>query len=330
MGRTFALVGLGLIGACLWLWVGRGTVRAGGGLSPEGGQRVEMEPNGALVAGVRAMQVAEFGEREVLPRADWNLDLPQAQPKDAPKDVPLGGLAELVADLKDDEVRWNATEARRKLAKEWSRARGLLEEALDSVDLQQRQYAAELLLPLLKEREAPPDRLMEVLLEALEDRHVDQYNSAKVVSLALTESPQDVGRWLRPALQSKDTQQRFLCAAILAWRKDVSATGQVCSVLIEHLNDNDFWGDAKTACNALYTLGAPALPFLRGARALADEQGRELIDLTILNICAPPLDEADRFERMRALETGSLMMDPTREGIVGRVFAVSVGGMRGE
>jgi hypothetical protein len=93
---------------------------------------------------------------------------------------------------------------------------------------------------------------------------------------------------LRRGLGSIDAQQRYLAAFLLACAGTTHDVGVVVRELVPHLNDNHTLGDALMAAHALYRLGRQVVPMLHYWRTGADEQGRRLIDLILLDLDQPP------------------------------------------
>jgi hypothetical protein len=138
----------------------------------------------------------------------------------------------LVENSRDDDVGWNAINTAR-IVYRWSGQHGggrlpqvivdAFEQALDSEDHQQRQFAA-LVLADVSERGwyDPPPRFYEVALEGLRDDEfpwgfiVDStFANASAFTSYLVHHPAEGTRSLRRALHSSDPQQRGLAAYIL-------------------------------------------------------------------------------------------------------------------
>ncbi len=176
-----------------------------------------------------------------------------------------------IAALRDDDERGNANYARRELRECGPAATIGLAHALESDDRQQRFYAAELLV----DRGDPlPSRIFDVAVEGLADD--DLFDSNAQWSLRFLDAhPTDAAERLTLALFSSDRQQRFLAAYLLARTGAEATRAQACSVLIEHLADNDTQYDAELARDALTQLSYFVLPQIEHAtRAATDRQAR--------------------------------------------------------
>ena len=208
---------------------------------------------------------------------------PEVEPEDVETYDP-GEVERLVNALIHDDVRRNAVEAYRRLQGH-PEAKRRLERALHSYDRQQRQLAAMLIWPL---GEAPTAPLIEVSVEGLHadglpfDRETNSYSdgidNAKSFFLRLRDYPSEARAALRRVIDSRDPQQRFLSAVLLACHGDAQYAWRATSVLLQHLEDNEIHGDGILAAHALYKFGAPARAFLERARHSADAQARTLLD----------------------------------------------------
>ena len=236
---------------------------------------------------------------------------------------------EWIADLASDEVRWNATRAFDRL-----RSRPpvrLLEKALDSPDYQQRQIAAGLLRRIEEYDNPddrllwypveydPPDRLLEVTVEGLQD---DLYPRDPVLGTwtspvnasggvpFLVKHAEAAERYLIAGLDSRDHQQRFLCAYILGINGIKDQLPAVASILIPHLRDNDIRQDACMACSALYHLGEEVRPYLLDAIPDADTQQEETIHLILADLEHPPSTSEELAKRRRIQSISRSVYDP--------------------
>ena len=219
---------------------------------------------------------------------------PPAQPE--PEEV-IPDIDLLIRDLANDNVPGNARRAKGKLEfilNGRRRGRGQrdvitpenvnaynmrevckerLRLALFSLDYQQRQLAANILIRCL---EGPfPVALDAVLVESLRYDTIDLWtchanNEADATHFFL-KNPEVLARsahLLQGALSSGDGQQRFLAACILCRSPHLGDPKRVCSLLFEHLADNDIPGDAKMATQALCFLDYRALPLIEDELAL--------------------------------------------------------------
>lgn len=213
---------------------------------------------------------------------------------------------ELVADLADDGVRWNASDAMLPLSR-MPEAVPALEAALDAPDWQQRQLAAALLRHL---GDGPPSaRLLEVCVEGLRDDDLPYgetgtlfiFNASDGFQF-LIEHAADAEPMLRRGLRATDRQQRLLAAGVLAYAGrvefNVGLAGDLMRVLLPHLRDNDMRGDAILAGAAILRIGRPALPALQRQQGRGDAQQNRLVDRLIEFIRRPPLDDGEVGARL--------------------------------
>ena len=187
----------------------------------------------------------------------------------------------------------------------WRKA---LHVALDSAHLQQRHAAAQL---LRKFPEVPAsERLIAVTVDGLRNDTIPG-KQVEGVRLAvanaagfgwLIEHIEATRGALVPALASDDLQQRFLAAVCLGATADRDHVARIAQILIPHLRDNQIAGDALMAGCALYRLGPAARTALTEARAAADAQQGQIIDLILFDLANPPRSEAD-FKKRKGMQT---------------------------
>jgi len=226
---------------------------------------------------------------------------------------------DLVAQLADDGVRWNANGAREvipgRLDQQFAlgaggpMARALLA-ALDSADGQQRDMAASLLMAHLGRwhREqglwiwprAEVDRVLAAAVDQLDGAAL-WWASYPVRSAYEFLQPHvvDAEEHLISALRDRRRGQRAFFAAVLLGEAGRSAwTHEIAPVLLPHLRHNHDRSDAILAMPALYRLGPAVMPALHQALPGADAQQRACLELLILDLQTPPRTPAD-FERRR-------------------------------
>jgi hypothetical protein len=232
---------------------------------------------------------------------------------------------ELVAALRDDEIPGNASKALRILSRCDNRILPLLEGALDSDDHQQRQLAAIVLRDRVDE---PSARLLEVSLEALriDDLPQDRWritkgaeNAGHATNYLLPRLPAVADR-LIANLSSEDRQERFLSAYLLARGRDARAAPRVCEILIEHLRDNQLFGDAALSADALYQYGMVARPYLIHAELHADEQAHGLLRLLQYDRSRALDSDAARRERRKQHRWATEHYDPVIPADPGRIM----------
>ena len=96
-----------------------------------------------------------------------------------------------------------------------------------------------------------------------------------------------------------------MSAVILARTHCTENLDLTVTVLVTHLKDNDWKGDATIAGRALHELGEEALPHLRRLRGIADGQARRLVRLAIEEIEQPSSNASEAYERARRIASSS-------------------------
>ena len=270
-----------------------------------------------LAGGAPASTGGPFAEFEKRPAAEIDDD----------------GLARLLAALRSDEVRWNATSAASTLHDHvWAggAARGriaaLARPLLLSDDRQQRIMVTALCMHIATvEAEAgrpsrPPAEVTEAAMRWLggPGTHPDALDfqtcyapyqwRARCFCEALEPHvrqdlrelllrPAHVGEGVRP------NEARFEAAWILAlvgapWSEDAA------TILVEHLADNDISEDAVRAMYALKQLGPAALPALETARATStDPQQRLAAELVLAELHTPGSSRAVGLKAQRIFDS---------------------------
>ena len=326
---VFLVLAATSLGTAWWLggaprWSGQ--VQAAERLAPSARPRAAiLAPLGGLGsrrAGVTLVAASEpFSEFEERPAAEIDDD----------------GLVELLAALRSDEVRWNASSAAWKLSwhvREGGAARriaALATPLLRSDDRQQRIIVTALCMHIATvEAEAgrpsrPPFEVTEAAMrwlaggcwhetnpDALDFRTVyqpTQRRARRFCEALETHVRQDLRELLlRPAHvgeTGRPNEARFEAAWILAlagapWPEDAA------TVLVEHLADNDISEDAVRAMYALKRLGPAALPALETARATStDPQQRLAAELVLAELHTPGSSRAFGRDPQRVFEAAS-------------------------
>jgi hypothetical protein len=182
--------------------------------------------------------------------------------------------AKLVRDLHNDHQHWNADRAENLLRSLWPNSQDALEQALQSDDVQTRILAARLLRALSP---TPSESLLRACVE-------DLRNDSEKTSWYLTmgnarEAAEYFVIWgrsaaphLEQAMHSNDQQQRLLAAAVAGHAHLTVLLEQAAPILINHLCDNTFRGDARVAAPALFMFGDAAIPFLQEHINSSDRQ----------------------------------------------------------
>ncbi len=235
----------------------------------------------------------------------------EASAAEAP--LSIGDVERCVEDLRDDDIRGNATAAMLRLRQLDQSMIPVLERALTSHDLQQRHLVAEVLYGL---DARASQALVDVSVQAL-GRDVARAVSASGLASSAASATRYLANHteaarsaLRFGLGSQDSQQRFLCAYLLAQGGHALDTDIVCRELIEHLADNHILGDALMATHGLYRLGEHGQAALRSWRPYVDEQARTLLDLIELDWRTPPRDRAELAARSKLQWVTSVYHDP--------------------
>lgn len=226
----------------------------------------------------------------------------------------------LVRDLRDDDIKWNAHEAQRKLRRIGKPAIHELERSLRSSDMQERFLAAQMLTSLL---DYPSPDLLEVQLERLafgfgKAPGLDPWPQFKMALYYLDRFPAKAVPFLERGLYDENQTRRFYSAVLLARSGFRTRIPRIAQILIPHLADNRIYGDANISAHALYRLGPGVLPYLWGARESADKQMRELIDLIDLDLQIKPESRADFLARQKMHGITILVHDPVVEYELGR------------
>ncbi|MFB3788775.1 MAG: hypothetical protein ACE15F_20645 [bacterium] len=226
----------------------------------------------------------------------------------------------LVEHLHADGIRGNAVAAMNEI---WNRRpegiTAALEAALGSPDWQQRQMAAEILRGI--ETFAPTNRLLEVTVEGLRDDALPfDENGFGVFAFNafsgtryLLKHPKEGTDILVKALESDDSQQRFLSAYVLGATGRGGAIQRITEILLPHLQDDEVWGNACMAVDALYHLGLEVMPFLEPYRDLLDEQPRQAARLVRMDLENPPRTKEERLARRKDHTLPELHPDPCVE-----------------
>lgn len=239
-------------------------------------------------------------------------------------DTDSNRVSMLIDDLRDDEVRWNASNALRELSRMNPPPIDALEIALQSDDWQQRQLAAAALRQMPSYR--PSRAFCRVLVEGLRDddlpRHDPEDGEAPTMTWVfnaiygvkyLLERPRIATEELAKGLSVPDVQGRFWCAFVLGMTGRHEYVDDAAPILIEHLGDNQFGSDGVYAAAALYRFGMPVLPYLESARFGADRQMQSLIDLIVLDLFNPPRTPSDFAKRAVMHNVSELYHDPIVE-----------------
>ena len=210
-------------------------------------------------------------------------------------------LSGLVLDLLDDGVRGNATSAAFRLGLLGKDAAPALRGGLATADDQQRRYVVSLLLQA--DSELAPALLRAAYRNLEDDRWRWGRDDTEAVT-ALIRGGEASWEVVAPGLHSMDTQQRFLSAIVLAHTRCPHHAELVVTVLVGHLRDNQWSGDAGQASRALYALGELARPHLERLRGTPGHQVRRLIALVLSELEAPSGSARGAYKRAQQLAPG--------------------------
>jgi hypothetical protein len=185
----------------------------------------------------------------------------------------------LVKEFRDDDVRWNASEAEEMLQKLWPESKEALELETMAGDLQSRIVATRI---LRRRCRMPSDALLTACVAELQDDSglVDWYMgmwNAKASTVYLSRWWEYSEQYVLAALDSPDAQQRFFAAIIAGYGGASSHAEEVVEILTPHLMNNRISGDSILSSPALYHLGPSAIPYLREQLLDADSQGRGIL-----------------------------------------------------
>lgn len=216
------------------------------------------------------------------------------------EEAPYKTVPELIGDLYSDNIAWNATAAVYELWRNrtFEDKVMLLQDVLLSSDYQQRHLAAELLRRT--EKYTPGETLAEVMVEGLKDDilpHDPGSSSYNFIFTAaggtrfLIENPEIGTSALEEALSSRDGQQRFLSAYILAVTGRHREAAKIAEILIPHLKDDRVNQNACHATHGLYNLGKKGLPYLKPFASSADKQQGTMVRFIISEIEGPERSE---------------------------------------
>jgi hypothetical protein len=226
----------------------------------------------------------------------------------------------LITDLHEDTIRYNAIRAISLLRSLGDPAIPALERALHSTDTQQRQMAASALRQITTY--TPTPRMLWVTVEGLRDddlplkRDKDhRWNYTFVFNAArgtpyLANHALAAESALAEGLRSDDRQQRYLSAIATGFGACKPLIPLAAPILIEHLADNKYAGDAKWAMPALVHLGTEVRPYIEPLLASQDKQQRQLAELILLELQGPPTTEAQRAHRRKLNTVTHLVEDP--------------------
>lgn len=234
-------------------------------------------------------------------------------------------IRSLIEQLRDDDIRWNATTAGRWLFPVRQEAAPWLRLALLSDDRQQRQIVAEILRQVDGERS---ELLLRANVEALECddmtllrpneaeeamRILDELAPAEIDDarrrgIQISNATDSVGWFLEDPgrirlaapllggqLDSPDPQAAFLSAFLLAHIGGDRWRDAVVPILVASLMENDVGGDAVLACNGLFAMGPEVVPELRRHLQLRDGQAELLLRHLIANLAGDDDPDAVRL-----------------------------------
>lgn len=223
-------------------------------------------------------------------------------------------LPQLMNDLRDDSIRFNAIHARDELKFH----RGLeqipyLEKALESDDCQQRQIAASLLRSI--DEFNATERLIQETVAGLQNDKLPGrfdifvFNATEGVRFFL-QHPTVGTDELESALDSDDFQQRFLAAFILGATGRAEKILRIAEILIPHLKNDAIQLNACMATHALCQAGKNVTPFLAPIRDSEDAQQRAAARLILLDLESPPKTKGQFLARKQHHNLSLFRSDP--------------------
>lgn len=260
-----------------------------------------------LATDPRARRVVVEAVEPPVPSAAAMEDSPVEGP--SPEPPTALDLAVWIADLCDDDERFNAIRATRRLAAAWPHSRTWLEDGLLSPDHQQRQLCAYVLAGQDAE---PTSMLLHVLVEGLRDDDLPYergrdgdwrssrnslINNADRAESYLVEHVDEARTRLWEQFYLGDAQQSLRCASILATRADAERQHELIGYFVECLRDNGLRGDAARATTALIGFGDDAVPALRAATGSADVQQAGLAGAILDRIGSDAVSAFEAIER---------------------------------
>ncbi|MDP6540343.1 MAG: hypothetical protein QF410_12450 [Planctomycetota bacterium] len=238
---------------------------------------------------------------------------------------------QLVEDLRDDAVPWNATLAGEELSRRLAdpglayEARRWLELSLRSDDGQERGLAMGLLHDAALSARPdlapyhPPELLLELTATDLEgwsplDRPTYIRGAPydlKSVRFAVAHLDRMEAR-LTERLRSGPREERFIFAYLLGLGGRRHLASEIAGELIVHLRDNHVSDDALMSMEALHGLGPTVVPWLEANLPDADHQQRGCIELLLLDLADPALTPAARAGRAHLNRVTWKCDDPVR------------------
>lgn len=244
---------------------------------------------------------------------------PRTTPRHAAWEEPLGEelraeLGRLAAELRDDDVAWNATGAAwdlERIARRSPAARQAVWDVLHplcaSGDAQQRDLCVALCIELTRDR-GPTLAPGHALLDAAADWLVEPprfeslfYGLAweRTIGLFALDHVDDMESRLVRRLDAPGAGSPLEPAFVLGASGRTVHADRIAPILIDALRSNEADADACMATEALVALGVAALPYLESAAASEDEQQRlsiEAIRREIVDPSRSAQDDEDRAE----------------------------------
>jgi hypothetical protein len=242
------------------------------------------------------------------------------------EEAALMTLDELIQDLHDDDIRWNAAGAfeelrsRATVGNEKVAVSAALDRALYSNDTQQGDYALGLLFHLAEgcsDEFVPSEKMLEAtaaaaLLDESLRYWTDAVDSRQILRFVL-EYKSHMLPYLRRAAHRGGSLIPFNLAYVLGMIGSPEDISLVAGTLVEHLRDNHTANDALRSLEALYHMGPGVMPWVEGACYSFDEQQAACAQLLKVEFIYPATTKAERVQRQCFNKVSTLYHDPVQE-----------------
>ncbi|MDD4734943.1 MAG: hypothetical protein PHP44_02425 [Kiritimatiellae bacterium] len=204
-------------------------------------------------------------------------------------------IRRLIGNLYDDDIRFNAEEAKSALYSLGEEAVPFLEETVLHGDCQAKNMAG-MILTWMDDYTNPPPAVLEYYFAALSGEDTlyglpCNYPDNAAWSVRFFERHPELTERIIPqlvgGLGSSDGQMRLLSAYLLSMNKHWEYVPQMAPVFAMHLKDNRLGGDAVISTHALTAMGNMARPWVLPLLESDDEQQRKSAALILYHIDNP-------------------------------------------